>query len=98
VFPARTFDITKYDAVGDGTSDCSAAISKAIAACTAAGGGQILVPVGRFATGPIHLASRMELHVAKGATLLFVTDPSRYQPAVLTRFEGVELYNHSPLI
>lgn len=97
-FPARTFDITKYGAVGDGTTDCSSAITKAIAACKTAGGGQILVPAGKFLTGPIHLASTMELHVAKGATLLFVTDPSRYLPAVLTRFEGVELYNYSPLI
>ena len=32
-FPARDFDITKYGAVGDGKTDCTAAIAKAIAAC-----------------------------------------------------------------
>ena len=97
-FPSRIFDITTYGAVGDGTTDCSSAIAKAIAACNAAGGGQILIPAGTFLTGPIHLASKMKLHVARNATLLFHTDPSRYLPAVLTRFEGVELYNYSPLI
>jgi len=97
-FPARTFDITTYGAVPDGVTDSSAAITKAMAACKAAGGGRVLVPAGTFLTGPIHLSSSMELHVVRGATLLFHTDPARYLPAVLTRFEGVELYNYSPLI
>lgn len=98
VFPSRTFDITTYGAVGDGRTDCSTAMRSTLAACRAAGGGRVLVPAGRFLMGPIHLSSGTELHVAKGATLLFHTDPERYLPAVLTRFEGVELYNYSPLI
>ncbi len=98
MIPSRTFDVTTYGAVGDGQADCSAAIRAAIAACQQAGGGRVLVPAGRYLTGPIHLSSRMELHVARNATLLFHTDPARYLPAVLTRFEGVELYNYSPLI
>jgi polygalacturonase len=98
VFASRVFDITAFGAIADGTFDSSNAITKAIAACRAAGGGRVLVPAGKFITGPIHLASKVELHVAKGATLAFVTDPARYLPAVLTRFEGVELYGYSPLI
>jgi len=97
-FPLRTFDITTYGAIGDGKTDSSDAIGRAIAACKQAGGGRVLVPAGRFLTGPIHLASKIELHVSSGATLLFDTNPARYLPAVLTRFEGVELYNYSPLI
>lgn len=102
VIPKRDFDIAKYGAktaaVNDNATDSSSAISAAIAACAKAGGGRIVVPAGRFVTGPIHLQSKMELHVAKGATLAFVTDPLRYLPAVLTRFEGVECYNYSPLV
>ena len=100
--PKGDFDITKFGAKvsadGDNTTDSSAAITAAIAACNAAGGGRIVVPAGRFVTGPVHLGSKMELHVARGATLAFVTDPLRYLPAVLTRFEGVECYNYSPLV
>ncbi|MEO7996106.1 MAG: glycoside hydrolase family 28 protein [Gemmatimonadaceae bacterium] len=100
--PKRDFDITKFGAKAaapnDNSLDSSSAITAAIAACAKAGGGRIVVPEGRFVTGPIHLQSKMELHVAKGATLVFVTDPLRYLPPVLTRFEGVECYNYSPLI
>jgi polygalacturonase len=98
VFPNRDFDITKYGAVGDGTKDCSKAIQEAIAACSQAGGGRVLVPAGVFLTGPIHLRSKVNLHVSEGATLRFITDPSRYLPAVYTRWEGVEGMNYSPFI
>jgi polygalacturonase len=57
----------------------------------------VVVPAGDFLTGPIHLRSGVELHVASGATLRFTTDPARY-PLTFTRWEGVELMNYSPLI
>jgi polygalacturonase len=98
VFPARTFNITSYDAVGDGRTDCSAAFARAIAACHAAGGGRVLVPAGRFLTGPLRLQSNVELHVAQNATIAFDTNPLKYVPPVLTRWEGVELMGVSPFI
>jgi len=42
------------------------------------------------------LKSNIELHV-KG-TIKFIPDPERYLPVVLTKFEGIELYNYSPLV
>ena len=45
-FPGRDFDITRYGAVGDGKASCTDAIRKAIDACAAAGGGQVIVPDG----------------------------------------------------
>lgn len=97
VFPPRTFSITDFGARGDGTTLATESIRKAIAACAAAGGGRVLVPAGRFLTGAVHLKSNVELHVARGATLLFSTDPAHY-PLVQTRWEGIELINYSPLI
>ncbi|MFE9957310.1 glycoside hydrolase family 28 protein [Micromonospora sp. NPDC005299] len=97
-FPDRWFDITGYGAVGDGVTDCTDAIRRAVADCHAAGGGHVVVPAGRFLTGPIHLLSNVDLHVTADAAVLFSQTPADYLPAVLTRFEGVELYNYSPLI
>jgi polygalacturonase len=98
VFPDRDFDITRYGAKGDGRTDCTDAFRQAIAACSAAGGGRVVVPEGRFLTGPIHLRSRINLHVAQGGTIAFFTDPAKYLPAVFTRFEGMEMMGYSPLI
>src|ERR1035438_10512251 len=59
VFPARDFVITNYGAVAGGTTDCTAAIGKAIDACAGAGGGRVVVPSGEFFTGAIHLKSNV---------------------------------------
>jgi polygalacturonase len=97
-FPERDFVITGYGAVADGTTEATRAIAAAVEACAAAGGGRVVVPAGRFLTGPVHLRSRVNLHLARGATLAFVRDPRAYLPAVLTRWEGVELMGYSPLV
>lgn len=97
-FPDRAFDITSFGARDAHAADATGAIRHAIAACAAAGGGRVVVPPGRFLTGPIHLASHVNLHLEEGATLAFVQDPKAYLPLVLTRFEGMELWNYSPLI
>jgi polygalacturonase len=98
VFPARDFLITNFGARPDGVTDATDAFKKAIAECARAGGGRVVVPAGDFLTGPIHLKSGVNLHVQKGATLRFFTDPKHYLPVVKTRFEGVEVMNYSPLI
>jgi polygalacturonase len=98
-FPARVVAITDHGAVGDGRTDCRAAFATAIAACNAAGGGRVLVPAGTWlSNGPIHLKSRVELHLADGATVRFGADPAHYLPLVLTRWEGTECINYSPLV
>ncbi|HEV2348188.1 MAG TPA: glycoside hydrolase family 28 protein [Actinocrinis sp.] len=101
--PDGDFPVTDYGAVADGTTDNTAAIAAAIAAASAAGGGHVIVPAGptgtaTYATGPIHLRSRIDLNVETGATLLFSTDPNAYLPVVFTRWQGIECYNYSPLI
>jgi polygalacturonase len=96
-FPSRDFDITTFGAVGDGQASCTQAIGRAIAACTAAGGGRVIVPEGRFLTGAVRLESNVNLHLADTATVAFTDNPQQY-PRVFTRWEGVELMNFSPFI
>lgn len=96
--PERDFDIRDFGAIGDGRTDCSAAIAQAIEACSQTGGGRIVVNQGRYLTGPVHLRSRMALHVETGATLAFSTNPDHYLPPVLTHWEGLEFMGYSPLV
>lgn len=98
VFPNRDFLVTAFGAKAGGTADCTEAFRKAIAACSKAGGGRVVVPAGRYLTGAIHLRSGVNLHVMPGATILFSQDPAKYLPVVHTRWEGVELMNYSPLV
>src|SRR5215470_13697993 len=97
-FPSRDFNVMQFGAVANTGTESTDAIAKAIAACSAAGGGRVVIPSGEFLTGPIHLKSRVNLYVSQGAVLKFVTDASKYLPVVYTRWEGTELMNYSPLI
>jgi polygalacturonase len=97
-FPSRTIDVTAHGARPDGGIDSTAAFRAAIDACHEAGGGRVVVPRGRFLTGPIVLRSKVDLHLADGAVIAFKQDPAAYLPVVLTRFEGIELMNYSPFI
>ncbi|WP_051882101.1 glycoside hydrolase family 28 protein [Parvularcula oceani] len=96
-FPDRTVSVLASGAAADGETADTVAFARAIEQCAEDGGGRVLVPPGRYRTGAIHLRSNVELHLERGAHILFSTDPADY-PLVLTRYEGVELYNYSPLI
>jgi len=74
------------------------AISKTITKANKLGGGTVVVPTGEWLTGKIHLKSNVNLHLEKGATLLFSGNPTDYLPAVHSTWEGMECYNYSPLI
>ncbi len=95
-FPDKTFSVRKYGAAGDGKTDDTAAIANAINACADAGGGHVLIPAGEYLTGAIELLSNVDLHL-DGATLTFSDDPDEY-PMTITRYQGIDLKNFSPLI
>lgn len=95
---SKTYSILDYGAIGDGKTNCTSAIKKAIETCNGNGGGIVLVPAGNFYTASIYLKSNVNLHLEKGATLLFSTNPIDYLPVVQTRWEGIDVMNYSPLI
>jgi polygalacturonase len=95
-FAGRDYSIPDFGAQAN--EDSTDAITKAIAACHTAGGGRVVVPRGVWLTGAVHLKSNVNLHLAEGATLRFSPEPAKYLPPVLTRFEGIECFNYSPLI
>ena len=86
VIPAAVFNITNYGALGDGKTLNTVAIQKTIDACSAAGGGTVLVPAGNFVFGPISLTSSINLHLDPGATLLISDDMTTY-PVTAKRYQ-----------
>lgn len=97
-FPDKEFNVHDYGAKADGTTDSSQAFADAIAACNEAGGGKVVVPAGKYLTGPIHLKSNVNFHLEEGAEILFSKSKSDYLPVVHTSYEGMEMMNYSPLI
>lgn len=83
--PHRIFNITSFGAVSNGTTMNTKAIEKAVNACEKAGGGEVLIPAGKYLTGPLTLGSKMNFHVARGAEILMSTNPKNYIPAANQR-------------
>jgi polygalacturonase len=75
---AVTFNILEYGAVGDGNTLNTVAIQKAVDTAAAAGGGTVLVPAGKFLTGPFILASGINLELARDAIILISDDRDSY--------------------
>jgi hypothetical protein len=97
--PARVYPVTEFGAAADGVADARPAILAAIAKASAEGGGRVVLSPGVWQSrGPILLKSRIELHLERGAHLLFSPDPQDYLPVVETRWEGTRLLSYSPLI
>ena len=95
-FSGRSFVISDFGAKADGTK-CTAAFAAAMTACEQAGGGRVVVPKGTWLTGAVRFRNDCNLHLEDGATLEFTDDPADY-PEVHTTWEGIECYNHSPLL
>jgi polygalacturonase len=79
--------------------DILPAVNAAITDAAESGGGRVIIPAGYWrCNGPIHLRSGIELHFSEGAFVKFSPEPSLYLPNVLSRWEGVNLYNYSSAI
>lgn len=97
VFSDKTYNVIDFGAQSGGVFNNSQAFRNAIQECTKNGGGKVLVPAGKYFTGPIHLEDNVNLHLEEGTEILFSTNSADY-PIVHTSWEGTELMNYSPLI
>lgn len=67
---SNIYNIEDYGALGDGSTNNAKAIQSAINDAIKNGGGQVVVPPGRFVSGTIHMKSNVELVLKKGGVLL----------------------------
>lgn len=81
----QVLDISGMGASADGITDNASVINAAIRQCSETGGGTVLVPAGRYATGTVRLAPGVTLELAEGAELVAVRDLSAYGHLVLGR-------------
>jgi len=89
------FNIKDYGAIADGNMLCTKAIQKAVDQC-AKSGGKVIIPSGKYLTGPIFLKSNIHVEILTGATLLGSTNICDYPP-VDGRWEGIEQKIHASM-
>ncbi len=93
VIPDYSVTLTDFGAVGDGVTDCSEAFAAAIKQLKKQGGGHLLVPDGKWLTGPIKLISNFDLHLADNATIVFSPNKELYvQPSDTLRDGSKKCY------
>ena len=71
------YHVWEYGALPNGEL-CTTQIQKAIDACFLAGGGEVIVPAGRYLVGGLRLRSDVTLHLLEDAVLMGSIDPEEY--------------------
>ncbi len=66
----KQINIVDLGAKGDGQTDNTLIIQKAIDEASASGNGKVIVPAGTFLTGVIHIKSNVEINLAENAVWL----------------------------
>jgi len=97
VFSRAPLNVRAFGAAGDGQTKDTIAFQRALDACVAGGGGEVVVPAGNYLIGSIELKSGSTLRLAKEAHLLGSPDLDDY-PVIKIRWEGRWVDGHRGLI
>jgi polygalacturonase len=98
IFPNHTVSIKDFGAVGDGVKMNTDAIRRAINQCAEDGGGTVIIPAGLWITGPIEMRSNINLHIERGALVIFSKNHNDYPldekgKSVISPISGEKLNN-----
>jgi polygalacturonase len=94
---AASYNVRDFGATGDGTTKDTRAFQKALDTCAVNGGGEVLVPAGKYFIGSIQIGNRTILRLAKDSILAGTPDLADY-PLVDVRWEGRWQPGHRGLI
>jgi polygalacturonase len=81
------FNVRDFGAVGDGTTKDTVAFQKALDACAVAGGGEVLVPAGKYLIGSVQMGNRTILRLETNSVIIGSGDAKDY-PMMDIRWEG----------
>lgn len=84
---SATFNVRDYGAKGDGATKDTQAFQKALDICAVSGGGDVVVPAGKYLIGSIQLVHRTILRFEPESVLIGSPDAADY-PTVDVRWEG----------
>jgi polygalacturonase len=90
-------NVRDLGAVGDGVTLDTASLQRTIDRVNVLGGGEVVVPEGRYLTGGIILRSRVTLRLESGAVLLGSPDLAQYGIAQV-RWEGKWIAGYTALV
>ncbi|MBN1568071.1 MAG: right-handed parallel beta-helix repeat-containing protein [Acidobacteria bacterium] len=95
--PKSSFDVRDFGAAGNGTEKDTSAFQKALDACAVSGGGEVVVPAGKYLIGSIQMGNRTILRLEKNSILTGSPDLADY-PIMDIRWEGRWQQGHRALI
>jgi polygalacturonase len=94
---AASYNVRDFGATGDGATKDTRAFQQALDTCAVNGGGEVLVPAGKYLIGSIQIGNRTLLRLEKDSVLAGTADLADY-PLVDVRWEGRWQPGHRGLI
>jgi polygalacturonase len=85
--PVLQLNVREFGALGDGTTNDTAALQQALDRCRVLGGGEVLVPAGTYLTGALALRSNTLLRLQENAVISGTAELADY-PVTQVRWEG----------
>ena len=90
---AENYKIESFGAIADGVTNNTLAIQKAIDLCADNGGGTVVLSMGTYVSGTIHLRTNVNLEIETNSTLKAIPDSSalkKVQSRIISRMDVVQ--------
>ena len=84
-FRSAVFNVRDFGATGNGNTNDTSAINRAIDACSVSGGGDIVFPGGTYSAASIHLKSNVRFVLENNAVITDASDRARAFEAMHSR-------------
>jgi hypothetical protein len=81
------FNVLDFGAVADGMTKNTRAFQRALDTCAVSGGGEVIVPAGKYMIGSVQIGNRTILRLEEGSVLIGSPDAADY-PMIDIRWEG----------